>query len=124
MASFEDLKQKYNAVFDTGHEGGLRVDNLQLDGDKLYVKGAVPSDSGENQLWYARTAVGAYEADITADISVQPGQLYTVQSGNTLSNIAKRFYGDASQYQKIFQANTDQLSDPDKIHVGQQLQLP
>ena len=124
MASFDDLKQKYNAVFDKGHEIGLRVDNLQMDGDKLYVKGAVPSDFGKNQLWDAIKAVDASAADITADISVQPGQVYTVSAGDTLSKIAKRFYGDANQYQKIFQANTDQLSNPDKIQVGQQLKLP
>jgi nucleoid-associated protein YgaU len=124
MASFDELKQKYSAVLDKGHEVGLRVDNLQMDGDKLYVKGAVPSDYGKNQLWDAVKAVDANAADITADIAVQPGQVYTVQSGDSLSKIAKRFYGDANQYQKIFQANSDQLSDPDKIQVGQQLKLP
>ena len=48
MASFDELKQKYSAVLDKGHEVGLRVDNLQMDGDKLYVKGAVASDYGKN----------------------------------------------------------------------------
>ncbi len=124
MASFDELKQKYSAVLDKGHEVGLRVDNLQMDGDKLYVKGAVPSDYGKNQLWDAVKAIDANAADITADIAVQPGQVYTVQSGDSLSKIAKRFYGDANQYQKIFQANSDQLSDPDKIQVGQQIKLP
>jgi nucleoid-associated protein YgaU len=124
MASFDELKQKYSAVLDKGHEVGLRVDNLQMDGDKLYVKGAVPSDYGKNQLWDAVKAIDANAADISADIAVQAGQAYTVQSGDTLSKIAKRFYGDANQYQKIFQANSDQLSDPDKIQVGQQLKLP
>jgi len=124
MASFDELKQKYSAVLDKGHEVGLRVDNLQMDGDKLYVKGAVPSDYGKNQLWDAVKAIDANAADITADIAVQPGQVYTVESGDSLSKIAKRFYGDANQYQKIFQANSDQLSDPDKIQVGQQIKLP
>ena len=124
MASFDELKQKYNAVFDKGHEVGLRVDNLQMDGDKLYVKGAVPSDYAKNQLWDAVKAVDASAADITADVAVEPGQVYTVQSGDTLSKIAKRFYGNSGDYQKIFQANTDQLSDPDRISVGQQLKLP
>jgi nucleoid-associated protein YgaU len=124
MASFDELKQKYSSVIDKGHDVGLRVDNLQMDGDKLYVKGAVPSDYGKNELWDAIKAVDANAADITADIAVQPGQVYTVESGDSLSKIAKRFYGDANQYQKIFQANSDQLSDPDKIQVGQQLKLP
>jgi nucleoid-associated protein YgaU len=124
MASFEELKQKYSSVLDKGHEVGLRVDNLQMDGDKLYVKGAVPSDYAKNELWDAVKAVDASAADITADVAVESGQVYTVESGDSLSKIAKRFYGNANDYQKIFQANSDQLSDPDKIQVGQQLKLP
>jgi nucleoid-associated protein YgaU len=49
---------------------------------------------------------------------------HVVASGETLSAIAKRFYGDASQYRRIFEANRDQLSDPDKIQVGQRLKIP
>ena len=44
--------------------------------------------------------------------------------GDTLSGIAERFYGDSNAYQKIFDANKDQLRDPDKIKVGQKLRLP
>ncbi|HVE71478.1 MAG TPA: LysM peptidoglycan-binding domain-containing protein [Thermoanaerobaculia bacterium] len=49
---------------------------------------------------------------------------HTVASGDTLSALAKRFYGDASKYNRIFEANRDQLSDPDKIKVGQKLKIP
>jgi nucleoid-associated protein YgaU len=49
---------------------------------------------------------------------------YTVQSGDTLSKISKHFYGDANRYQKIFEANRDVLSDPDKIKPGQVLKIP
>lgn len=49
---------------------------------------------------------------------------YTVQSGDTLSKIAKQFYGNASQYNKIFEANRNILSDPNKISVGQELTIP
>jgi nucleoid-associated protein YgaU len=49
---------------------------------------------------------------------------YTVKSGDTLSKIAKEFYGDASQWKKIHQANTDRIKDPDKIQVGWTLQIP
>lgn len=52
------------------------------------------------------------------------GQTYTVQSGDTLSKIAKQFYGDANRYMDIFNANTDKLSDPNKIQVGQELNIP
>jgi nucleoid-associated protein YgaU len=47
-----------------------------------------------------------------------------VQPGETLSKIAKQFYGNANAYMKIFDANKDQLSDPNKINVGQELVIP
>jgi nucleoid-associated protein YgaU len=49
---------------------------------------------------------------------------YTVQAGDTLSAIAKRFYGRANDYMQIFDANRDQLSDPDAISPGQVLKIP
>ncbi|MGI9526705.1 MAG: peptidoglycan-binding protein LysM [Weeksellaceae bacterium] len=50
--------------------------------------------------------------------------MYTVQSGDSLSKIAKEVYGDANQYNKIFEANKPMLSDPDKIYPGQVLYIP
>ncbi len=51
-------------------------------------------------------------------------QWYVVKSGDTLSKIAREFYGDASLYPKIFEANQDQLKSPDLIQVGQKLRIP
>ena len=51
-------------------------------------------------------------------------QHYTVVSGDTLSHIAKTFYGKAGQWHAIYDANRDQLDDPDKIHPGQVLKIP
>ena len=47
-----------------------------------------------------------------------------VRSGETLSKISKDIYGDANKYMKIFEANKDQLKDPNMIKVGQKLVLP
>jgi LysM repeat protein len=52
------------------------------------------------------------------------GQSYTVQSGDTLSSIAERFYGSASQTDVIFQANRDQMSSPGSLSVGMVLRIP
>jgi nucleoid-associated protein YgaU len=124
MASFEELQRKYDSVIAKGHEVGLNVQNLNLDGEKLVLRGVVPSDYAKNELWDAIKAVDTDVSDLVADFSVQSGLTYSIVSGDTLSKIAKRFYGDANAYHKIFQANTDQLSDPDKINVGQVIKLP
>ena len=52
------------------------------------------------------------------------GQSYTVQSGDSLSKIAKRVYGDANKWHTIFDANRDKIQNPDLIHPGQVLTLP
>ena len=76
---------------------------------------------------------GAGKADFsdvqTGSSTVQGGgatgaQTYTVESGDTLSHISKQFYGKASQWSAIFEANRDQLEDPDRIFPGQVLKIP
>jgi nucleoid-associated protein YgaU len=49
---------------------------------------------------------------------------YVVVAGDSLSKIAKRHYGDMNQWHRIFEANRDQISNPDLIHPGQKLKLP
>ena len=59
--------------------------------------------------------------------AVQPAattRIHVVKSGDTLGAIAKHYYGNASKYMKIFEANRDQLSDPNKINIGQKLIIP
>lgn len=60
-----------------------------------------------------------------APAQAQPqSQFYTVQSGDSLSKIAKQFYGDANRYSAIFEANRPMLKDPDEIYPGQVLRIP
>ena len=61
---------------------------------------------------------------MSVDQSGPEAQYYTVVSGDTLSKISKKYYGDANQYQKIFEANRPMLSHPDKIYPGQMLRIP
>jgi LysM repeat protein len=56
--------------------------------------------------------------------AVGEAQIYEVKSGDTLGAIAQRFYGKASLYPKIFDANRDILTNPDLIKVGQKLKIP
>lgn len=49
---------------------------------------------------------------------------YTIRSGDSLSKIAKEFYGNAAEWQKIYQANKDTIKDPDLIYPGQKIKIP
>ncbi|MBT2750132.1 MULTISPECIES: LysM peptidoglycan-binding domain-containing protein [unclassified Lysobacter] len=60
----------------------------------------------------------------TDEITGGGEQTYTVEKGDTLSHIAKQFYGKSSKWNAIFEANRDQLDDPDKIQPGQVLKIP
>ena len=122
MASLDELKSKYNAVLEKGHDVGMTVQNVNMEGDKLLIRGVVPSDYAKNELWDAIKGVDSSASDLIADINVQPGLTYTVKSGDTLSKIAKRFYGDANHYHQIAAANG--IANPDRIDVGQELKLP
>ena len=51
-------------------------------------------------------------------------QIYTVVAGDSLSKISKKLYGDANQWKRIFEANRDQIQNPDLIHPGQKLKIP
>ena len=73
MASFDELKAKYSSVLDKGHDVGMTVQNLNAEGDKLLLRGVVPSEHGKDAIWDAVKAVDASLGDITVDVSVQAG---------------------------------------------------
>src|SRR5262249_43973571 len=138
---FNQLKQKYQTVLNAIEQQQVRLQNLHVEGDKLVIRGTAPSDQAKNAVWDQIKLVDPSASDLMADITVeQPqqrgaaaasqgggqtgGQTYTVQAGDTLSKISKQFYGSANEYMRIFYANRNQLSDPDRIKVGQQLVIP
>jgi nucleoid-associated protein YgaU len=56
--------------------------------------------------------------------SAPADRTYTVVKGDSLSKIAKRLYGDAQQWRKIYEANQDQIKNPDLIYPGQTFRIP
>jgi nucleoid-associated protein YgaU len=101
---------------------------------KLHFVGTVKSEAEANEIWNAIKTIPSWREDVVADIKVvapaggataaAAAKTYTVKAGDTLSAIAKAQLGSAGDYMKIFEANKDQLSDPDKIKPGQVLRLP
>jgi nucleoid-associated protein YgaU len=131
-----DLRAKYDWAIQTAKKLGFQGAATQ-EGDKLHFKGSVQSEAEKNEIWGAIKTIPEWKNDINADITVVPsaqpvgtsgssagGRTYTVKAGDTLSKIAKEHLGDGNAYMKIFNANTDQLTDPDKIKPGQVLKLP
>jgi nucleoid-associated protein YgaU len=135
---FDTLKQKYQSVLNMADQQQIQFHNLHVQDDKLYIRATAPSEDAKNKFWDQIKLVNPNADDITADIGVdesraqaatvgggsQNAQTYTVKSGDTLSKISKQFYGDANEYMQIFYANRDQLKDPDKIQIGQELKIP
>jgi nucleoid-associated protein YgaU len=130
-----NLRDKYTHAIQTAK--GFRMDGSAEERDgKLYFKGMVKNQDEVNKIWDAIKTVPDWRNDIVAEVTIDPnaaqqpaaggggGATYTVKSGDTLSKIAKEHLGDANAYMKIFEANKDQLSDPDKIKPGQVLKIP
>jgi nucleoid-associated protein YgaU len=102
---------------------------------KLYFKGTTSTQAEANRIWDAIKTIPDWPKEIVADIqSTGAGEAaaaaaaalstYTVQAGDTLSKIAKDRLGNANAYMQIFDANKDQLTDPNKIKPGQVLKIP
>src|SRR5579864_1947835 len=120
---FEQLKQKYKPVLDTIQTEGAQLQNLNLDGNQLYLKATATSEASKNRIWDAIKRVDPNFADLKHDIEFrQTDQTYTVQPGDNLWKISKHFYGDANKSARIAEAN--KLDDPDKIRPGQELIIP
>lgn len=63
-------------------------------------------------------------AEAKAAIEKSAVEYYTIESGDSLSKIAKRFYGDPMKYKELFEANREIIEDPDKIFPGQKIRIP
>ncbi len=132
MADLEQLKMKYGSVLNAINQSGVRLSHVHIQDNKLYIEGACGSEAIKNKIWDQVKLVDPSFSDLTLNLSVDPSlapaqaqqKTYTVAAGDSLSKIAKQFYGNANDYMKIFDANKDKLTDPNSIKVGQQLIIP
>jgi nucleoid-associated protein YgaU len=126
------LRDKYSLAIQTAKNLRMQGSAEERDG-KLHFKGTTQTQDEANKIWDAIKTIPDWRNDILADIQATGGgaeagggaeTTYTVKAGDTLSKIARQLLGDANAYMDIFNANRDQLSDPDKIKPGQQLKIP
>ena len=129
------LRGKYAYAVQTAKDVRMQGSAEERDG-KLYFKGTTQTQEEANKIWDAIKTIPDWPNEVVADIRAVGGPqatgtsgtaaetTYTVKPGDTLSKIAKQLLGDANAYHAIFNANRDQLSDPDKIQPGQVLKIP
>jgi nucleoid-associated protein YgaU len=137
----EQMKQKYAAVLNVVQQQQVRLSHVHIQDNKFFIQGVAPSEQAKNKVWDQIKAVNPnWSQELTADITVDPNaepaaapqgaspgvsqRTYTVQAGDSLSKISKEFYGNAGEFMKIFEANRDVLSDPNRISPGQKLKIP
>ena len=137
----EQMKQKYATVLTTIEQQQIRLSHVHIQDKKLFIQGVAPSEQAKNKVWDQIKQVNPnWAEELIADISIDPNatsaqaqgasvsgvqqRTYTVKPGDSLSKISKELYGDANEYLRIFEANRDVLSDPNKISPGQMLKIP
>jgi len=121
------LKDKYQSLLDLGIELNVQGGDWREEGGKLHITGTAAYQYDKDRLWDKIKSYDNWENEVEADITVANGDLYgvyVVQPGDTLSKLSKAHYGDPNRYMEIFNANSDQLSNPDIIRVGQHLKIP
>lgn len=122
------VKAKYQDVLDLGEKLNIKDGKIEEENGILKVWGTAATPYEKNLIWDEIKRIGGEKpTDIMADIKVADESVFarhTVTSGETLGKIAKQYYGEPGKYQKIFQANTDILKNPDVIHPGQELIIP
>ncbi|MBK7631683.1 MAG: LysM peptidoglycan-binding domain-containing protein [Ignavibacteriales bacterium] len=122
------IQVKYSPVLALAQE--LKVQNLNVseEAGKLKVAGTTNTAYEKNQIWDKIKEVGGEgQSEVSADLKVLNTDFYhihTVESGENLSKISKHYFKDANKYMNIFNANKDQLTNPDMIKVGQKLKIP
>lgn len=126
-----EILRKQKLVLLEGVVKSLRqkVENLSLDlnNDEVTVYGQVKTQAAKEKIVLALgnvTGIQSVDDRLSVVKPAEESTFYEVKRGDSLSKIAKHFYGDAKKYNKIFKANQPLLKDPNKIYPGQKLRIP
>ena len=122
------VKAKYQNVLDLGEKLKIQNGDVKEENGKLEIWGTANTQYDKDRLWdEIKKSGGENPQDLEADIKVADKNAYayhTVEKGESLSKISKKYYGDPMKYNKIFEANKNILDNPDVIHPGQELEIP
>ena len=108
---------------------GLDIEDLfiAVNGDKVSVSGKVESQEMREKVILVLgnvQGIASVEDNITVEKPEPEATFYEVKSGDSLSKIAGKVYGDVMKYNTIFEANKPMLKDMNKIYPGQVLRIP
>lgn len=108
---------------------GIEVEDLAIkaDGDVATVSGSVADQASKEKIVLAignTQGIARIDDRLEVEAPEPEAQFHTVASGESLSLIAKKYYGNPMKYPLIFEANKPMLTDPDKIYPGQVLRIP
>lgn len=122
-----ELKVKYSQLISQAQQLGVQNLSVTEDNNVLHISGSASEDAKE-KLWdlYGKLdpdmRAGDLILNIDVDQSVSNSEMYEVKSGDNLSKIAHKYPG--LTWRKIYEANKDTISDPDKIFPGQKIKIP
>ena len=125
--TWDEIREK--ALTQLIERHGFGVSGLAIDvaGERVTIKGRVPTQEvREKVILVLGNTAGIAQVDDQLEVERKEpeAQFYTVKAGDTLSKIAKQYYGNANKYPTIFEANRPMLQNPDKIYPGQVLRIP
>lgn len=125
----EENQKAARKLEETVRDLKLQVDNLkiEIEGEMATIWGKAQNQSTkEKVILVVGNVEGISQVDDNMDVENKEPEavFHTVETGDTLSKIAKEHYGNANKYNEIFEANKPMLNHPDKIYPGQVLRIP
>ncbi|EIC20221.1 peptidoglycan-binding protein LysM [Thiorhodovibrio frisius] len=122
-----EADQKIREMLEADNPGIQDLD-VKVENGRVAISGkAADAAAMEKAVLMVGNVQGIEAVDasaVAAPKSVEEVEFYLIESGDTLSKVAQRFYGDANAYPKIFEANREVIKDPDLIFVGQKIRIP
>ncbi len=119
--------EKYQDLEATAGKLGIQNFSMREASGKVSISGLSPYQLEKDLFWDAIKKHTGWESEVAADIKTEKTDIHgyhVVQPGDTLSKIAKVHFDNANRYMDIFNANKDQLKDPNVIQPGQKLLIP
>lgn len=117
----ENVKKEIEENSDSMPIEGLEV---KVEGDKVILKGDGSEEAKEKAALIAGNIKGIKNVEFEGIDDDSDERYYEIKSGDSLSKIAKKYYGDGNQYNKIFEANKEVIKDPNLIYPGQKIRIP